>query len=45
MTESLSGPGAVYALVFLLVLLVGWVVWKRRRTAAQAQQGGAPLSH
>ena len=32
-TQTLSRSGAVYALLLLVVLLVGWWVWKKRRGA------------
>ena len=32
-TQTLSRSGAVYALLVLVVLLVGWWVWKKRRGA------------
>lgn len=44
-TQALSGAGAVYVLVFLLVLLVGWVFWRKRRATAQAKRSGASDSH
>ena len=40
-TQALSGAGALYGLAALVILVVVWAVWKKRRAAARAPQDGA----